>query len=148
MFFKCSDLVNAPELPATELEPYCYLEMFLGCTSLVDAPALPATELKTQCYKGMFQGCTALENAPELLAPKLVSLCYWNLFKDCTNLKYIKAMFTEVSDENALTDWVENVAPEGKIIYNINIDSTLFMKIKIKPAGWKTVYANKYEQEY
>ena len=34
--------------------------MFRGCTSLTDAPTLPATSLENYCYERMFQGCTSL----------------------------------------------------------------------------------------
>ena len=34
MFYGCTSLTTAPELPATTLESYCYYCMFNGCTSL------------------------------------------------------------------------------------------------------------------
>ena len=34
--------------------------MFFGCTSLTKAPELPATTLVERCYEGMFSGCTNL----------------------------------------------------------------------------------------
>ena len=34
--------------------------MFYGCTSLVEAPELPATTLAERCYSDMFYGCTSL----------------------------------------------------------------------------------------
>lgn len=34
--------------------------MFYGCTSLTAAPDLPATVLKTSCYEYMFYSCNAL----------------------------------------------------------------------------------------
>jgi hypothetical protein len=47
MFKDCIALENAPELPATVMEMFCYLSMFYGCTTLKTAPALPATKLAT-----------------------------------------------------------------------------------------------------
>ena len=35
--------------------------MFYSCTSLAQAPELPATTLKSACYKAMFRGCTSLK---------------------------------------------------------------------------------------
>ena len=58
MFQGCTGLVQAPALPATTLESYCYRSMFQDCTGLVQAPALPATTLESSCYRSMFQGCT------------------------------------------------------------------------------------------
>ena len=34
--------------------------MFYGCTGLTEAPELPATTLASYCYAGMFYGCTSL----------------------------------------------------------------------------------------
>jgi hypothetical protein len=38
MFRGCTNLLEAPDLPATELVKYCYYYMFYGCTSLTTAP--------------------------------------------------------------------------------------------------------------
>lgn len=59
-------------LPATTLAQYsCYNSMFWGCTSLVTAPQLPATTLDNYCYHSMFRDCTSLTTAPELPATTL-----------------------------------------------------------------------------
>ncbi|MBQ7636828.1 MAG: hypothetical protein IJS80_05925, partial [Lachnospiraceae bacterium] len=50
MFYGCTSLETAPELPATTLEDNCYESMFHGCESLVEAPELPAKTLKRECY--------------------------------------------------------------------------------------------------
>ena len=34
MFYQCSSLTEAPELPATTLASYCYNYMFNGCANL------------------------------------------------------------------------------------------------------------------
>ena len=88
MFYQCTNLTTAPELPATTLTTYCYQSMFSGCTSLKTAPPiLPATTLKTYCYSNMFSGCTSLTNAPELPATTLATRCYDCMFINCTSLK-------------------------------------------------------------
>ena len=86
MFYGCTNLTTAPELPATTLAVGCYYEMFYGCTSLTSAPALPATTLAEECYIGMFGGCTNLTTAPALPATTLAVGCYSNMFSGCTNL--------------------------------------------------------------
>ena len=50
LFYGCTSLSSAPELPATTLMAQCYYQMFYGCTSLTDAPTLPATTLANYCY--------------------------------------------------------------------------------------------------
>lgn len=61
MFYGCTNLTQAPALPATTLAGYCYMYMFYGCTSLTVAPELPATTLASSCYRGMFRGCSSLK---------------------------------------------------------------------------------------
>ena len=86
LFYDCSVLTSAPELPATTLADNCYQYMFNGCTSLTSAPKLPATTLAGSCYNSMFSGCTSLTAAPELPATTLADNCYLNMFLGCTGL--------------------------------------------------------------
>ena len=87
LFYRCSSLTQAPELPATTLTNICYEEMFEGCTNLTKAPELPATTLAESCYASMFSGCANLTQAPELPATTLADYCYASMFSECTNLK-------------------------------------------------------------
>ena len=86
MFFNCTSLTSAPKLPATTLAGSCYNSMFSGCTSLTAAPELPATTLADNCYLSMFHGCTGLTSAPELKATTLKGSCYYGMFYGCTSL--------------------------------------------------------------
>ena len=47
---------------AETLADYCYSGMFYDCTSLTAAPELPATTLANYCYYRMFYGCTAMSS--------------------------------------------------------------------------------------
>ena len=86
LFYNCTTLTKAPELPATDIIDSCYYQMFEGCSSLTTAPELPATTLYTYCYSYMFQDCTSLTAAPELPATNLISYCYSYMFDGCTSL--------------------------------------------------------------
>lgn len=86
MFGYCSSLTKAPELPALNLSKQCYYNMFQRCTSLTEAPELPATTLADHCYAVMFGGCTSLTEAPELPATTLAEYCYQYMFNGCTSL--------------------------------------------------------------
>lgn len=86
MFYGCTSLTTAPELPATSLANVCYSSMFQGCTGLTEAPELPATTLTASCYAAMFSGCTSLTEAPELPATTMTSYCYRQMFYNCTSL--------------------------------------------------------------
>ena len=86
MFSGCSSLAQAPELPATTLADYCYQSMFSNCSSLTKAPELPANIMKLSCYEAMFRYCTSLTQAPELPALSLINSCYQSMFSGCSSL--------------------------------------------------------------
>lgn len=100
MFYGCSSLQTAPKLPAKTLASYCYSYMFNGCSSLQTAPELPAETLANDCYGSMFQDCYALESAPTSLpAKKMASQCYLQMFQGCSSLKVAPALpATELAD--------------------------------------------------
>ena len=85
LFNKCL-LVQAPELPATELTKGCYSGMFSSCASLQKAPELPAETIKDESYSAMFSGCINLTETPELRATTLGEHCYMGMFVGCGNL--------------------------------------------------------------
>lgn len=86
LFYNCTSLTQAPELPATTLSSECYLGMFSGCTALGRAPELPATTATSFCYMAMFSECRALTQAPALPAMTLATQCYSSMFSNCRAL--------------------------------------------------------------
>ena len=78
MFEGCTNLIQAPELPATILSDGCYMSMFFGCTGLTKAPELPATELVARCYRVMFYDCSSLNSIKCLATDALASICTEN----------------------------------------------------------------------
>ena len=89
LFYNCTQLTSAPNLPATKLADRCYSYMFYGCINLKTVPTLPAMKMFSGGYRSMFQGCTSLENAPDLPATELAEDCYAFMFQGCTNLKKV-----------------------------------------------------------
>lgn len=113
MFNGCSNLLSAPELPATKLGYSPYRSMFSGCTSLVKAPSiLPATTVGTWAYASMFYNCTSLVNAPELPVETLANSCYYTMFSGCTSLKSLKC-HARVSASDATYNWLNGVKTSG-----------------------------------
>lgn len=92
MFYFCTNLKKAPELPATELKEYCYAGMFACCRILVEAPQLPVNKLVRGCYNSMFLGCYSLKQAPELPSTALAESCYANMFAYCIGLEQAPAL--------------------------------------------------------
>lgn len=117
MFRGCSSLTTAPALPATTLAQSCYQAMFSNATGLTTPPELPATTLAPQCYQGMFYN-TSITRAPELPATRLVDYCYAYMFQNCRNLNYIKAMFTTTPSSHYTDFWVDGVASTGTFVKN------------------------------
>ena len=99
------------DLEQTMLANFCYSHMFYGCTGLTSAPELPATTLATSCYNSMFRGCTGLTSAPELPATTLAVGCYNSMFRGCTKLSLIKVHFTAWGTQTSA--WVSNVPSTG-----------------------------------
>ena len=114
MFYNCTSLTTAPSiLPATTLADYCYASMFQGCTSLTQAPALPATTLASNCYNSMFYKCSSLTTAPELPATTLADGCYASMFQGCTSLTQAPAIKT----------YTPNLRPSGYMYMLDMVDS-------------------------
>ena len=105
-FLDCSNLITAPELPATTLKYGCYFSMFMQCTNLISAPELPATTLAEFCYADMFLDCTNLISAPELHATTLVYGCYTGMFGFCRLLNYIKCLATNPDEFDYTFGWL------------------------------------------
>ena len=55
-------LLSADEPQMQITGTYTFFKLFYGCTSLTTAPELPATTLATYCYQQMFYGCTSLSD--------------------------------------------------------------------------------------
>ena len=137
MFYGCTSLTQAPELPATTLADYCYYYMFLGCTSLTQAPELPATTLADGCYEYMFAYCTSLTKAPELPATALVDYCYSRMFSYCSKLNSINVNFSAWNPINATTNWISGVASPGTFICPTSLSET--RGASNIPYGWTVV---------
>lgn len=118
MFYDCYALTIAPELPADTLAEHCYECMFSSCASLTTAPKLPATTLAKYCYNGMFYSCHALTTSPVLPATTLAEACYYDMFNNCSNLSSITMLATDISATNCLYRWVDRVSSSGTFYKN------------------------------
>ena len=141
MFFGCTSLINAPELPATILSDSCYMSMFCNCTSLNQAPVLQATLLEHSCYMSMFENCTSLVQAPVLPAVFSADYCYRWMFDGCAKLNYIKCLMTDTSAHGCTDDWLANVAAIGTFECDNKKYFTLDSPNGI-PVGWTITEIN------
>ena len=142
MFYGCTSLVTAPELPAAPSLPgQCYQAMFSGCTSLTTPPELPATSLAGNCYWNMFSGCTSLTTAPELPSPNGAhDRNYMGMFSGCSNLNYIKMLSTTIGD--GLIGWVNGVSATGTFVKDASLsEETIGRGVNGIPEGWTVVNA-------
>ena len=98
LFYSCSVLTSAPELPATKLADFCYNQMFSYCTNLVSAPVLPATTLADYCYYLMFNNCKKLSTVTML------------------------ALDSEItSKSDCVTAWLKNAGTDGSITRTLKV---------------------------
>jgi len=100
LFYYCTVLQTAPDLPATVLTAECYQNMFYG-TSITAAPELPAMVIPAYAYNRMFAGCSRLVSAPELPAVTLLELNnglfsvgsnYESMFESCSSLVSVPSL--------------------------------------------------------
>ena len=133
MFRNCTNLTNAPELPAETLAPNCYQSMFNGCTNL-SIVNLPATTLAAACYNQTFVGCTSLTNIT-LPAVTLADSCYNQMMKGCSSLNYIICFASDYTAVDPTNNWVDGVASTGFFIANFGTYLEIGSVNGI-PAGW------------
>ena len=126
-------------LPATTLTQGCYDSMFEGCTSLTAAPALPATTLVDGCYASMFKGCSALNSAPDLPATTLVDECYASMFEGCTTLSYVFCSAQDISADNCVNNWLQNVAATGSFRKSNLMTAWTLNSPSGIPEGWTPI---------
>ena len=88
--FMETSITTAPELPATTLKPYCYMDMFFSCRNLTTGPVLPAECIPKCAYNRLFGGCIML-----------------NLFEFGGN---------KIEDGSGFPDWLDGVAEYGTIV--------------------------------
>lgn len=100
----------------------CYEQMFYFCESLQIAPELPATQLTPMCYYNMF-AFSGLINAPKLSALKLAESCYNYMFRGCKSLKYINVQTLDPLSSRFSESWVDMAGKKGgEFVYNKNAE--------------------------
>lgn len=120
MFMGCKKLVVAPALNVTTIARSCFEEMFQDCTELTTPPPeLNVTTVNSfkQFYR-MFYGCTKLTTAPVIRLQTIPTYACYQMFYNCKALSYIKCLATNISADNALTNWVYSVPATGTFVKN------------------------------
>lgn len=98
--------------------------MFYNCTAITKAPELPATELADFCYYWMFKYCLSLTESPRLVAPNINQRsCYLKMFENCRNLNKIYLDVINVDsvmihniNNNPFVDWMKDTAVCGVLV--------------------------------
>ena len=104
------------------------------------APKLPATELAPECYSNMFNGCTSLTTAPDLPAATLKAGCYFNMFVGCISLSSVTCLATNISAEKCTMNWLGSVAKTGTFTKAASMNSWGSGADGI-PSGWTVLDA-------
>ena len=81
LFYGCTGLTAAPELPATVLSKECYRSMFRKCTNLMKVPGLEhVTAISSSCCRSMFMQCTNITEPTEISVTTLANQCYESMY--------------------------------------------------------------------
>lgn len=134
----------------TESTTACRLNnMFTDFWGLVDASelVLPAIELTPSCYKEMFSHCAYLEKAPILICTDVTGAgnYYFLMFYNCNKLSQVQMMALTWDDyDTTFISMCTNCLPTGKFLYNKdlkNLEQTdLYQnKDEIMPETWEFV---------
>lgn len=138
-FAEQEKIVSAANLILPEPSVYTngFAGMFYACTNLKEAPRLPATQLSAGCYEHMFQNCTALEKAPDLPATTLKDRCYSYMFDGCNNLKEVHVSFTSYADlTNPIEKWLPDFNSGNCKLYCPDELRRALERDELLPEGW------------
>lgn len=112
-----------------------FRRLFYNCSNLATAPDLPSVIAAESCYREMFSGCSLLAKAPYLPARSGVVLhCYGQMFYNCTSLNYVAIALQKLNSQNALTYWLDHVAPTGD--FYCPTELTISTNSSGIPSGW------------
>ena len=139
LFYDNTNLVSAKNLYLDgRLGDYCCSAMFYNCSSLVYAPELPSKELGTGSYISMFDKCVSLTEAPDLRHITSITANYpmSSMYSRCTNLSKVYAP-TITWDTSKTLYWLDGVAASGTLY----ADSSIINSIPNNdasgcPSGW------------
>ena len=87
MFYGCSYLISAPDLPATVISSYTYQRMFSGCRNLIYTPRIRCKNFKTGSCEEMFYNCQNIESPPIMTCESVDYRCFRSMFSGCKKLK-------------------------------------------------------------
>ena len=115
---------------------YCFYRLFAN-TEIISAPELPATVLAPHCYESMFEGCMDLKSGPALPAETIPEAAYLMMFANCTALSSISFGGCNLDkSDDGLKSWLDNVSPSGQIIMIGNGRQELLQNANAVPSGW------------
>ena len=157
MFYKCSSLVNIPDVFCPNVTSLGYYDQtssvfqtwkfaencFMSCfreTAIKKLPQLPATKLSNLCYAYMFAGCKGLTTQTGWYLPcesfnvNQTNGCYNYMFADCTNLVKMTTKQSNISSDYNFK-WLNNITTKGTLFMKKGSSQTTF-ETSVKPRNW------------
>ena len=105
----------------TAVPTKCYTRIYISgnvaCSGNIMSLANFNTIPSEYQFYDLFQG-SDITSAPDLPATTLTKGCYSKMFNGCSKLNYVKAMFTDISAQDCLTDWLSGVSTTGTFVKN------------------------------
>lgn len=137
LFMNATNLIEAKiKLLFTDLPRSFYRSMFEGCSNLIEVPdtitATTASGIQT-CYR-MFLRCSNITKLPKLTLLQIPEYGYGNIATYCSNLNYVHTEMTDISGNNCLSNWLQNVSPTGD--FYCPAELTIPTGASGIPSGW------------
>ena len=122
---------------ATAVPTQVYTRIYIGgnvaCSGNIMSLANFNTIPSEYQFYDLFQG-SDITSTPDMPATTLTKGCYSKIFNGCSKLNYVKAMFTDISAQDCLTDWLSGVSATGTFVKN---PEATYTKTQAGiPSGW------------
>lgn len=91
LFYDCSSIRKASEVPSSTLSTGCYMNMYRNCDGLIIPPSiLPSESVTNDAYNGMFWGCENMASIPNVCSKSSARTAMTSMFRDCKNITNAK----------------------------------------------------------
>ena len=134
MYIKSDYWQPNPDLPTSAYTKFAMTGSIAASGNIMSLCAFNDKLTKKYQFVNLFKDCSALTQAPDLPVTTLTQGCYSKMFSGCSKLNYVKALFTDISAQDCLTDWLSGVSATGTFVKN---PEATYTKTQAGiPSGW------------
>ena len=146
MFWGCRNMIYSPKvLPAKDVSPIAYEQMFADCWSLKTTPIFMGKNINRYSYSYIFSSCINIKTVEIQVINYTGTMTTVGLFSYCRNLSNVKCYFQHYDNSSdQFTKWLYNVSPTGTFLLPVGssfADNAPRNGSGI-PEGWEIQYFN------